>query len=162
MNIKYIADIDEAETKVNKLINKRHNLPSVKYFGKTTKRKEQVEIGVKSHGIYAFHKGHLIGFITGDAEGIRKNIIYNLFVDAEYRSQGIGKKLLEEYIDHARDYDPYSDMFEIQVLSNNNIMKSFIKKSEFKEGGRRRNDNYIEGEVVDSIYYYRDFKTKLP
>jgi RimJ/RimL family protein N-acetyltransferase len=75
----------------------------------------------------------------------------------EYRSQGIGKKLMEYIISEAQTTLKVSKI-TLNCLANNKVAIKLYKKLGFKKYGRLPQGHQFHQKFVDTIYFYKDLK----
>ncbi|KKI88842.1 hypothetical protein WQ54_29210 [Bacillus sp. SA1-12] len=76
----------------------------------------------------------------------------DLAVDPDYQGKGIGRKLLETYMQLAIEKGIYK--LSLRVLATNADAIQFYKKCGFIEQGRLINEFYIDGRFVDDLLMY--------
>ena len=80
---------------------------------------------------------------------------FGMMIQKEYRSLGIGKRLINELLDWAKK-NPFIEKVSLGVLSTNHRAIALYKSMGFTEEGRKINEIKIkENEYVDDILMYK-------
>lgn len=101
---------------------------------------------------YAIRDDEVIGWcdiLPKSFEGLKHVGTLGMGVSEEYRGNGIGRKLLETAIEHARVNNGISKV-ELEVFGSNKSAIRLYEKFGFKYEGRRENSRYLDGQY-DSI-----------
>lgn len=79
-------------------------------------------------------------------------------VAKEFRSQGIGRKLLEKIIEEAISNIPQLEIITLAVYSKNTLAREMYKNFGFIEEGRLTNGVKLENSYDDQIFMYKNVK----
>ena len=83
---------------------------------------------------------------------------FGMMIDIQYRGQGIGKKLLKELLQWAKE-NPFIEKVCLGVFSTNENAIALYKKMGFIEEGRKINEIKLrDNEYVDDVLMYQFVK----
>jgi RimJ/RimL family protein N-acetyltransferase len=119
--------------------------------------KKQKEL--KKINTMVFDHQKLIGNCSLEKRGRRSNHVGNLGVALlkSYRSQGIGRQLVEHTINQAKKTLKISQVF-LSCLANNKVALKFYHSLGFKKIGIHPKTHLYKGNYIDSILFYKELK----
>jgi RimJ/RimL family protein N-acetyltransferase len=111
----------------------------------------------KAVHLLAFDGDKLVGGCGVEIEGKRQNHVGRLGITLvkDYRSDGIGKKLMELTIKKARR-DVLVEQVVLDCLANNKVGRSLYEKSGFVVYGRQPKAMKFRGNLVDKLLFYKN------
>lgn len=110
--------------------------------------------------VLAFIKNKLIGVSDISLKTGAKNHIgsFGITIAKEYRSEGIGKKLMELVISESIKKIKGLRIIELEVFGDNLIAQNLYKKMGFVEFGRLVKGIKHKGKFVDAVLMYKKVK----
>ena len=118
--------------------------------------------GIKNHNVI-----HLVVEINGKISGVSgvnmstvtigKHVgVFGISIAKDFRTQGIGKILIEKVVAEAKTNLPQLKILVLGVFSNNPIAKKLYEEFGFKEYGRLPKGVLHREEYVDDIKMYKE------
>lgn len=105
--------------------------------------------------LIALYNGKIIGNIDGRARELRRiehRISFGMSVHPDFQGQGVGKTLLQCFIDFAK-HNEKIEKVELGVIEKNEAAFKLYKSLGFKEEGRSLKGFYSDqGEYLDEIH----------
>jgi len=99
----------------------------------------------------------ITGYLTFKKGGVRRTShlgYISIFIKRKYREKGIGRLLMEELTEWAKQ-NPEIEKLSLLVFANNKRAIELYKKTGFKTEGILRKDMKIDGNYIDSILMYK-------
>lgn len=81
----------------------------------------------------------------------------NIVVAEEFRSRGVGTRLISDFVDHVRT--AAGDAIFLEVRESNRSARALYAKAGFAETGRRK--GYYASPVEDAILFRLDFIRRI-
>ena len=108
--------------------------------------------GEAMFAIVTLHEDKLIGTVSLEKiNHVQRRATLGIFIgDKDYRSKGYGTEAIKLILDYGFNYLNLNNI-KLDVLSCNERAIACYKKCGFKEYGRRRKSNYINGKYYDTV-----------
>lgn len=110
----------------------------------------------KAYLIWAMYQNKIVGSVSLDRVGVREQHVgrVGLMVDQDFRSDGIGRCLLEKILEQAKKMK--IKIATVVVFGDNEIAISIYKKIGFKEYGRLPQGLYRKNHFSDTVEMYKE------
>ncbi|MCH8820996.1 GNAT family N-acetyltransferase [Patescibacteria group bacterium] len=108
--------------------------------------------------LLAFSDSKLVGVSGVDMKDRAQSHVgyFGISVEKDFRSKGVGSKLMEIIINEAEKNLPNLKIIVLTVFANNPVAEEMYKKIGFKEYGRLPKGITHRDKFVDEIYMYKN------